>query len=236
MQKITTIVCLLMLCAVCGLADISAAASPANPQSGRRQQPGPIFPGIDLTDEQKATLQTIRQSEREQIEAIRNNSSLSQEEKRAQIEAIHQATREQSLGVLTPEQQQTIANRRANGDGPGPGGRGGGIPGLTDEQRASLGTIRQSEREQIEAVRNDQTLSQEEKRARIESIRQESRQQSQGVLTPEQQEAIKNRRASGQSGPGIGSPGMGGRRGGMGNGTGFPGGGTRPGGRRGGNL
>ncbi len=190
-----------------------------------------IFAGIDLTDEQKAQLKTIRQNEREQIKVIRNEQSLTQEEKKAKVEAILQASRRQSLALLTPEQRQTLRNRREQHEGRGDVSN----LNLTDEQKASLKTIRQSEHDQIQAVRNNQSLSDDEKKTQIQTIRQNSRQQSRGVLTPEQQQILRDRRAEHGGGRRGGAQGGGGSRMNNPNGPGERrGGGAGLGGRRGG--
>src|ERR1700687_5631110 len=48
---------------------------------------------------------------------------------------------------------------------------------LTAEQKAQLKSIHQSERDQLMALRNDQSLSEDQKRAKAQTIRQASRQQ-----------------------------------------------------------
>lgn len=101
-------------------------------QSGNRPEQGgqrqaPEIP--NLTDEQKGQLQTIRQQTREQIEAVRNNSTLSDQERRTQIDSIRQNSREQSQAVLTPEQREAIANQRGNREGRGNGERPRGANG-----------------------------------------------------------------------------------------------------------
>ena len=76
---------------------------------------------------------------------------------------------------------------------------------LSAEQKAQLKSIHQSERDQLMALRNDQTLTQDQKRAKAQSIRQASRQQLLGILTPQQQQALKsNRRGRGERGRGHG--------------------------------
>lgn len=157
-------------------------------QVQRRQGPRGMAGNLGLTDEQKTSLETIRRSESEQIRTIRSDASLSNEEKRARIREIQQSTRQQSQAVLTPEQQQILSSR-GRGDG-----RRGADPGLTDDQKQSMQTIRQTEREQIEAVRNNSSLTDEERRSQIQSIRQNSRQQTRSILTPEQQQSIGSRR------------------------------------------
>ncbi|MGE0101619.1 MAG: hypothetical protein AB7H86_07920 [Blastocatellales bacterium] len=176
-----------------------AAIVQSQDQVQRRQGTRGMAGNLGLTDEQKTSLETIRRSESEQIRAIRSDASLSNEEKRARIREIQQSTRQQSQAVLTPEQQQILSSR-GRGDG-----RRGADPVLTDDQKQSMQTIRQTEREQIEAVRNNSSLTDEERRSQIQSIRQNSRQQTRTILTPEQQQSIGSRRG--------GFGGRGGRRG-----------------------
>jgi Spy/CpxP family protein refolding chaperone len=127
-----------------------------------------------------------------------------------------------------PQTEQASANRREEQSAPRQAPE---IPNLTDEQKGQLQTIRQQSREQIEAVRNDSTMSDDERRTRIDSIRQTSREQSQGVLTPEQREAVANQRANGRSNgegrPNTNGQGNGGERRAGANGQGQQGG-NRP--------
>ncbi len=225
-------------------AQAQAAASPATsvqdpPQDSPRPPRRGEFnrDGLNLTDAQKAQLKTIRQSERSQIEALRNESALSREDMRAKIRAINQNTRQQFLAVLTPEQQQALKNRfkgPSNGErggfGPGgPAGRGprGGGPGgpagpggpgafaglgLSADQQSRLQAIHQGTKSQIEAVRNDSSLTQDQREAKIKPIFENSRQQALAILTPEQQQKL---REGHRGGPGrFGGRGPRGRRGG----------------------
>src|SRR5712691_9937818 len=65
---------------------------------------------------------------------------------------------------------------------------------LTAGQQEQLKSIRQSERDQLIAVHNDQTLTQEQKKAKARSIREASHQQLLRILTPQQQQGLKNSR------------------------------------------
>jgi Spy/CpxP family protein refolding chaperone len=68
---------------------------------------------LNLTDEQKAKLQPIFQDEERQIRAVRNDNSLSQDQKREKIKQIHEANRPEIEAVLTPEQKQKLAQIKA---------------------------------------------------------------------------------------------------------------------------
>jgi Spy/CpxP family protein refolding chaperone len=90
---------------------------------------------LGLTDEQQAQLKSIHQQEQDALKALKDNTTLSKEEKRAQAKTIRETARTQSNSVFTAEQQAKIAERRAarqqgGGDGVGPRGpRGGGREG-----------------------------------------------------------------------------------------------------------
>ena len=60
---------------------------------------------LNLTDDQKAKLQPILQDNMQQIKTVREDSSLSQEQKHAKLKSIHDSMHDQINAVLTPEQQ-----------------------------------------------------------------------------------------------------------------------------------
>lgn len=64
--------------------------------------------------------------------------------------------------------------------------------GLTEEQRTQLRTIHQSARAQLHVIRSDQALTSELRHEKARAVHERTRQQVKSVLTPEQQELIKN--------------------------------------------
>jgi len=63
---------------------------------------------LGLTDDQKAKIQEIRKSTHDQLKALKADTSLSPEAKKAKAREIIQAQRSQILRVLTPEQQKKL--------------------------------------------------------------------------------------------------------------------------------
>lgn len=61
---------------------------------------------LNLTDQQKAEIHAIRAKARARTMAVKNDSSLTDEQRHAQMHQIRHATRRQVAGVLTPEQRQ----------------------------------------------------------------------------------------------------------------------------------
>ena len=67
---------------------------------------------LELTDDQKAQLKPILKHEAEQVRDIRQNTSLSPEQKRDQIKDVRKDTRPQIMAILTPEQREKLKDLR----------------------------------------------------------------------------------------------------------------------------
>ena len=220
---------------------VSATTVVAYPQTGsvarNPQREGAQDRGaMKLTADQKAQIQSIHKSTRDQLMALRNDQSLSPEQRREKARTIREGIRQQVQAVLTPEQREMVKNRlqerreRGAGGAPGrglgrrfgPGNRGQEALNLTTDQRSQLKSIHETTRSQVNAIRNDSALTQEQKAEKLRSLHQSIRQQVSGILTPEQQQKIKAGRRGGRRGGPHGGPGLFGgprdRRGG------FPGG------------
>jgi hypothetical protein len=64
---------------------------------------------LNLTDEQKAQIKTIREDGKQQIAALGKDSSLSDEAKQQKLKVIRKEIRRQVWGVMTPQQQKQWA-------------------------------------------------------------------------------------------------------------------------------
>jgi Spy/CpxP family protein refolding chaperone len=64
---------------------------------------------LNLTDEQKAQIKTIREDGKAQIAALGKDASLSEEAKQQKLKVIRKDIRRQVWGVMTPEQRNQWA-------------------------------------------------------------------------------------------------------------------------------
>jgi len=89
---------------------------------------------LGLTADQRSQLETIHKSTRDQVSAIRNDATLSSEQKEAKLKTLFQNSHQQVSGILTPEQQQKLQERHQRGRRGGPrhhrGPDGGGSPAV----------------------------------------------------------------------------------------------------------
>lgn len=89
--------------------DNSAANTTTQKQSGKN--------ALGLTADQKSQIKQIRQNEKQQIQTVKADNSLSKDQKKAKIKDIRQNSTSQINGLLTPDQQKKFAEKRANHKG-----------------------------------------------------------------------------------------------------------------------
>jgi Spy/CpxP family protein refolding chaperone len=178
-------------------ADLSSIRPVKNARSIAQAQPGQI----DLTAEQKAKIQQIRQSTRTKIEAVLNPEQLKKfqqiqqqaqlanggitnvtADQKAKVQNIDRTAEEKMLAVLTPEQQSQLKQ--------GGQKKGGPQNALTSEQKAKIEQIAIARRGQIEAILTPEQKSQNKAdEERIQSL-QQALKSLKSTLTPDQQTKI----------------------------------------------
>jgi Spy/CpxP family protein refolding chaperone len=88
-------------------------AAPAAPAQHEGRMHG-AMKGLNLTDDQKAQMKKIHESTKAQLDSVKNDGSLTADQKAAKIHELRQGAREQMVKLLTPDQRQQMkANERA---------------------------------------------------------------------------------------------------------------------------
>jgi len=77
---------------------------------------------LSLTDDQKTKIKPILEDESKQMQQLRGDTSLSQEDRRSKFQEIHQSTMSQIKPILTSDQQKKLESMKEQG---GRGGRHG---------------------------------------------------------------------------------------------------------------
>ena len=102
----------------------SAADNSTNATTNDSGQRGQRFAeALNLTPEQQTDLKSIRDNERQQAQAIKNDSSLTPDQKKAKFKELRKSSHEQMMAKLTPEQQQKFKEMRKEHRGHWRGGR-----------------------------------------------------------------------------------------------------------------
>jgi Spy/CpxP family protein refolding chaperone len=148
---------------------------------------------LNLTDAQKAAIKPILANDANEIKAVRQDGSLSEEQKMAKIKEIRENGMEKINAILTPEQQKEFAEIKSEARHRMREFATDRLEmlteklNLTDAQTAAIKPILVTEANEIKAVRQDNSLSKEQKQSKISDIRKATNKKISTILTPEQQ-------------------------------------------------
>jgi Spy/CpxP family protein refolding chaperone len=159
------------------------------------------------------------------MKAIRDDQSLTPDQRQEKMRALHASMKKDMDAVLTPDQQQKLAQMHEKRGGTGEhGGMMGGNPGermakelnLTADQQTKMKSIMESTHQQMRAIEDNQSLSQQDKHAKIQALHESTKSQISAILTPEQQQKfaqMHEHRGAGGNGRGHRPGGQGGQQG-----------------------
>lgn len=113
-------------------ADSNSAPAQQHHAPDPQAQAARLAKRLGLSDDQTSKLTTILQNRQQQVAALRSDSSMAPEDRRAKLRSIQQDTDAQINSVLTPDQQkqyaeikQNMKERRQNSRGAGGGSDSG---------------------------------------------------------------------------------------------------------------
>jgi Spy/CpxP family protein refolding chaperone len=163
----------------------------------KHRKPGALRQ-LDLTEAQRQQLRTIMTDKREKLQALKNDQTLTQEQKKERFRELNKATKEKMSGILTPEQKQKFESMKEKyGRMKGHRGKREGMAkslNLTEAQQKQFKAINEESFKQISAIKNNNTLSKQDKMAKIKEIRQSSKTKMNAILTSEQQQKVSEMR------------------------------------------
>lgn len=162
---------------------------------GQRQEQA--FHQLNLTADQKAKFQSIREAQKKEMQDLRKNGEVTPEQRKA----LHEKYKAQFEAVLTPAQKEQFQQQRKDWKDKGEKGQGFGKRGgdfgkqaaffkkelnLTADQETKLKGIFQEFRTKAQGIRSNSGLSQEQKKSQMQSLAQQYMEQGKSVLTAEQ--------------------------------------------------
>lgn len=169
---------------------------------------------LNLTEQQKASLKSIHEAERNEMKNLKSGS-LTTDEQKAKRQELHKKYSEQAQAVFTPEQKEQMKTMKAQWKADGKNGKGkrGDKPegqkggkgfnkgndfsaqlNLSAEQKEKMEKLRNTSKTQMTAIKNDKSLSEDEKKAKMQDLRKSQQQQMNSILTKEQIEKMKSLR------------------------------------------
>ena len=172
----------------------------------------------DLSADQQAKIKAINESYRDKMKALKDQTALTEAERKTKRESLHQQHKAELDAVLTTDQRAKAGSYKHDGKGKKAHHKGGDKVkankgtdvkagrgsnedmakelNLTTEQQAKLETIRTENKVKLDAIRNDASLTKEQKRSKMEEIMKAQKDQMRSLLTPEQAQKMKQERKS----------------------------------------
>jgi Spy/CpxP family protein refolding chaperone len=160
----------------------------------RKEMP---FNKLNLTADQKAKFQSLREAQRKEMQDLRKTGSVTPEQRKT----VHEKYKTQYEAILTPAQREEFNKQKTDwkekagkGDRAGKKGDNWGAPAayfkkelnLTTDQETKLTAIFQEFRTKAQDIRTNNNLSQEQKRTQMQTLSQQYMTQGKALLTPEQ--------------------------------------------------
>lgn len=177
-------------------------ASQAQDKPRHERGGGKFATELNLSAEQKAKLQSIREAQKKEMEALKQNGQVSPEQRKA----IHEKYKTQFDAVLTPAQREEMNKKKEEWKAKGKEGKGFAKRGdagrrgdfgqqaaffkqelnLTADQETKLKGIFQEFQSKSKDIRANNSLSQEQKRTQTQSLAKQYMEQGKAVLNADQ--------------------------------------------------
>lgn len=108
---LTFVVALLVALTVPRIMAQTGTAAAVDPETRAKVQEKlqKISSELNLSDDQKQQLKPVLQSEAQQLKAVKDDASLSPDQKQSKAQEIHQGAKSQMATILTPDQQKKLA-------------------------------------------------------------------------------------------------------------------------------
>ena len=116
MKKLLVMLIATCLFAVNSNAQVNRNADPAQKvqKDAMHRKSSKMMKDLNLTPDQKAQMKEMHQGNKQQRDAIKNDASLSQDQKAAKMKELHKSQKEKMNSILTPDQKSKMKAYKMN--------------------------------------------------------------------------------------------------------------------------
>jgi Spy/CpxP family protein refolding chaperone len=158
-------------------------------------QKGQMMQNLNLTDDQKTQLKSMREEMKQQHSAIQNDASLTADQKKEKMKSLRQSQMQKMNAILTPDQQakmKAFREQRGKNQGMQKGHKMMKDQlGLTTDQKNQMRALHESMQQQRNAIQNDASLSADQKKEKMKELHKAQMGKVNAILTPDQQAKMK---------------------------------------------
>jgi len=203
MKNLKLIIC---LCLAIATTSLIAQTKGHHGRKGDGQRIEKLAKALDLNDTQVSKMTELHDAYQQQFKALRNNTNLEKEAKKAQMKSMKADLDAKTQAILTTEQATKFAEMKAErkgrrgemgqkrGHGKKHGGKGKGQKvdkmveqlNLNATQTSDLKTLYADHKEQSKAIKSNEALDKTAKRAQFEKLREEKEVKVKSILNADQ--------------------------------------------------
>jgi len=159
---------------------------------GKKQKMQEMMKSLNLTSEQKAKLKEAGNDSRKKIKALELQQNLTLKEYNDKKTAIRKEMQAKREAILTKEQKDKIASMKSDREKKKDEmydkkmGKMKEKLGLTDDQARQMNALRQKTKDDINSIKNNNKLNDQEKRTQIKELMRKAKENRMNILTKEQ--------------------------------------------------
>ena len=157
-----------------------------------REHRGEGLDQLNLSAEQKEKIKSLREGTRKQMEELKKDDNITVKDWRAKREAIRKDQREKIQSLLTSDQKAQLEKSRIERRAKAEEQSNARVEkmkqdlNLSEEQSAKLQKSRDELRQKMQALRENQSLSDEAKKEQMKELMKQRKENLRSILTDEQ--------------------------------------------------
>ncbi len=189
-----------ILITLLAISAITFSAVAQDEKAPKENHPHYMMKELNLTQDQLAQIKMYNKDYRGQLQELNKNETITVKEYRSRLEAVNKDHKAKIKSILTAdqkakllqlkvqhaEQRDSIAAKRLD--------KMKQNLNLTDEQVAQIKAQRDAVHEKIEAIKENDSLTNEQKKDQLMSVRDESKENFKKILTTDQLNKLKQLR------------------------------------------
>ena len=157
------------------------------------------YASLELTQAQKDQLKKMREANKVQKEAIKNDNALTEAQKSEKMKSLHKSQKKGMNSLLTKEQKDKMQmQRKSNSSKKGLHSQRGKSAmanlDLTPAQKDQFKKMRDDHKVQRDAIKNDKNLSDVQRGEKMKELNKSQKVKMNTILTKEQQQKMKAQR------------------------------------------
>jgi hypothetical protein len=165
-----------------------------------RQRNKEMMSKLSLNAAQKEKMQLLRQERKKKMDELNANTSITVKAFNDKKTALRQEMKKKREAILTNEQKEQLAKTRNDNmqarenDFNQKIARQKSNLGLNDDQVNKMKSLREKIKTDMQLVKNDNKLNDQEKKMKIKSLRAQAKEEREKIYTKEQLKKIENHR------------------------------------------